>query len=248
MADPTPITEQAAARYAEYAMLASNCYHDDERIQFPVGLLHWFQVDKRGIPTDEATREGWFTGLAYDVFERSVSNESVIAFRGTDSKQDWLLANLAVPVSLPYKSALKAAREYQRSNPERSLTLVGHSLGGGLALGASVHYGIPAITFDPTPRIFDGLGDVHQDATRVIVYQDGEFLARFREKLIHKAYDVVLPGNLFECDFDFGPANAHRIDILAAALGPPAMVVTPRCGARIDEALQEVVERLPQPG
>ncbi len=239
MFEPTEISGETAAKYAQFAMLASNCYHDATKPVFPVGLLHWFLVDRHGTPTDEPTREGWFTGFAYDIFENSRTNETVIAFRGTDSKQDWLFSNLAVPVSIPYKSALKAARNYIKDNPQRSLTVVGHSLGGGLALGVSVHYGVPAITFDPSPRIFDGLGDFHEPATRVIVFQQGEILERFRAKLIHKAYDVVLPEHLLRCDFDFDQANLHRIDRLAWKLAD--------LGSGENGALRDVIDRVPLP-
>lgn len=218
MENVNEVTDQIAGTNAIYAMMACNCYHETGKLQFPIEILNWQLVDRDGEPTDKPSKDGFITGFAYDIFENQTSNNSVIAFRGTDSKKDWFLSNIAVPFSIPYKSAIKAVRKYLEKNPSRNLTVVGHSLGGGLALGASVHQGVPAITFDPSPRIFDGLGDYHFPARRLIIFQHGEVLEKLRSKLIDKAYDVVDLGNVYEAKYDFGPDNAHRIDILAANL------------------------------
>lgn len=218
MPTPNRITKEVAGRNALYAMLACNCYHDKEKRQFPVDRLDWYLVDQDGERTDKPTKQGWLTGFAYDIYEHSKSNKSVLAFRGSDGKNDWLLANGAIPFSIPYKSAVKAVRTYLERNPPRDLTVIGHSLGGGLALSASVHHGVRAITFDPSPRIFDGLGDYHQPAARIIIYQHAEILASLREKFIKKAYDVVREEDIYECDYDFAGEDAHRIDILATEM------------------------------
>ena len=236
MTTPNAITEEIAGRNAAYAMMASNSYHDSEKLKFPIEKLNWLLVDQDGNPSDKPSKQGWFTGFAYDIFENSKNNKSVIAFRGSDSKNDWILSNFAIPFSIPYKSAIKAVRQYLEKNAARDLTVVGHSLGGGLALSASVHQGVKAVTFDPSPRIFDGLGDYHAPASRIIIYQHAEVLARLREKFISKAYDVVSPDDLYECNYDFGPENEHRIDILALELAKQGQAKNPE--------LKQVLEAL----
>jgi len=222
MFTPNDISEEIAAQNAIYAMLSCNAYHETDKLNFPVEAAGWQLVDLDGDPSTKPTKDGFLTGFAYDIYEEIDGNKSVIAFRGTDSKKDWALSNLAVPFSIPYKQAWKAVRKYLEKNPSRNLILTGHSLGGGMALSASVHFGVPAIVFDPSPRIFDGLGDYHEPATRVIIYQNGEVLERLRE-LINKAYDVVKTEDIYVCHFDFEKANEHRIDILAKFLAIKGM-------------------------
>ncbi|RLZ10387.1 DUF2974 domain-containing protein [Acinetobacter sp. 2JN-4] len=207
------VNAEIAARNALYAMMASNCYHEKDKLYFPIEKWNWLLVDKDGDPTDEPTKEGFLTGFAYDIYEHQNSNKTVIAFRGTDSKKDWIVSNFAFPFSIPYKSARKAVRKYLEKFPERNLSLVGHSLGGGLALGASCHYGIPAYVFNPSPRVFDGLGDYHEHATRICFYQKGDALNQIREIWSDKFLSVVKAEDMYESDFEYGAK--HDSDLLA---------------------------------
>ncbi len=208
-----PITPSIAARNALYAMMASNCYHEKDKLYFPIEKWNWLLVDRDGDPTDDPTKESFITGFAYDIYEHQDSNKSVIAFRGSDSKKDWIASNLAVPFSIPYKSARKSVRRYLSKFPERSLSVVGHSLGGGLALGASCHYGIPAFVFNSSPRIFDGLGNYHEQATRICFYQHGEALEGIRKIWSRKFLSVVKPEDIYESNFAYG--GQHDSDLLA---------------------------------
>lgn len=221
-----PITSVIAARNALYAMMASNCYHEKDKLYFPIEKWHWLLVDGDGDPTDEPTKEGFITGFAYDIYEHQNSNKSVIAFRGSDSKKDWIASNLAIPFSIPYKSARKAVRKYLHKFPERSLSLVGHSLGGGLALGASCHYGIPAFVFNPSPRVFDGLGDYHEQAVRVCFYQKGEALAKIRANWSDKFLSVVKAEDIYESNFEYG--GQHDSDLFAEAFRIFGIDIEPR--------------------
>jgi hypothetical protein len=161
-------------------------------------------------------------GLAYDIYEKQGTNEVVFAIRGTDGKDDYICANLAIPFSIPYKEVNKEVGEYiknhsGKNHPSKKVTVTGHSLGGGLALSVSVHHGVEAITFDPSPRIFDGLGDHHLPAKRVIIYEGGEILEKVR-KHWKKIFEVVSSENIYKCDFDFKGVSKHRGDYLARGL------------------------------
>lgn len=219
MSDNTqPITDQVAGRVAIYAMLASNSYRKKDRVRFNVEKIGWVQVDLDGNPTDEPTKVHKLSGLSYDIYEKVDSNKVVFAFRGTDSKTDYLTANLAVPpFNFQYRQARKAVGKYLSENSQKNVIATGHSLGGGLALSVSVHHGVTAFTFNPSPRIFDGIGDMHEPAERVIVYQDGEILEKFRENW-KKVSDVVNEKNIYKCKYDFNDESAHRGDLLAKAL------------------------------
>ena len=212
------ITNQVAGRVAIYAMLASNSYRKNDRVKFKVEMMGWEQVDLDGYPTDEPTKEHKRSGLAYDIYEKVGSNKVVFAFRGTDSKKDYLTANLAVPpFNFQYRQARKAVRKYLNENSHKNVIVTGHSLGGGLALSASVHHGVKAITFDPSPRIFDGIGDMHEPAERIIIYQEGEILQKFR-KHSKKISDVVAEKNIYKCHYDFNGESDHRGDLLAKGI------------------------------
>jgi hypothetical protein len=100
-------------------------------------------------------------------------------------------------------------------------------LGGGLALSVSVHHGVTAITFDPSPRIFDGLGDMHEPALRVCVYQDGEILEKVRSHW-NKFSDVVAEENIYKCKYDFGGHSNHKSDILALRILEQAAPADPK--------------------
>ena len=219
--EPLSITPEAAGKYAVYAMMSSNAYHNTDRVKFPIEKMGWVQVDLGGKPTDQPTKEG-ITGLAYDIFEKKGSDEVAFAFRGTDSKRDYLTANLAPwPFSFQYTQAKSAFAKYLKDHPHKKITVTGHSLGGGLALSMSVRFGVNAVVFDSSPRIFDGLGDHHLQAERVLVYEGGEILEVVR-KHWKKIFEAVKQENIYKASFDFGGANKHRSDHLALELGEHA--------------------------
>ena len=234
------ISAEVAGRVATFAMLSSNSYHKDDRVKFEVEKLGWFQVYWDGNPTNAPTKIHPLSGLAYDIFEKQGSNEVVFAFRGTDNKADFLTANLAVPpFNFQYRQARKEFGRYMSQNIHKNAVVTGHSLGGGLALSVSVHHGVTAITFDPSPRIFDGIGDLHEPAERVIVYEDGEILQAFREHW-KKVSDVVQQKDIYRCTFNFAEMSKlskHRSDYLALGLL--------NLGATVNPALKAVLDALP---
>jgi len=212
------ISEEIAGRNAIYAMMASNCYHNPKKKYFPVEYLGWMLVDEDGDPSDEPTIEK-ANGFACDIYEHEHSNKTVIAYRGSDNKIDWILANLAAPISTTYFSAKKAARRYMEKHPERELTVVGHSLGGGLALSASVHFGLRALTFNTSPRIFDGLGDKHKPGIRVVIYQKGDPLCNARENLFaDKLLSAVKPADIHMTTHEVSVGDEHNSDLMALGL------------------------------
>lgn len=215
---PSELNANVANDYAIYSMIASNSYHKTDRVRFPIEQLGWVQIDREGKPTDKPTAE-LPSGLAYDIFEKHGSNEVIFAFRGTDSKRDFFRANLAIwPFSGQYRQARKIFKDYIQSHPDKKVTVTGHSLGGGLALSMSVRYGVDAVVFDSSPRVFDGLGDKHAPAIRVMVYEGGEILTAVRKIWKKKFLGVVPRENIYKASFDFGDVNKHRSDYLALGL------------------------------
>ncbi len=215
------ITAEVADGVSIYAMLSANAYKKKPgRIRFDMSKLGWVRVDLDGEPTEKPTKKHKLSGLVYDIYEKVGTNKVVFAFRGTDSKKDYLTANLAVPpFNFQYRQARRAVGKYLSDNNQKNVVATGHSLGGGLALSVSVHHGVKAFTFDPSPRIFDGIGDMHEPAERFIIYQEGEILQKFR-KSWKKVSDVVEAKNIYKCNYPevFEEKSKHRGDLLAKGL------------------------------
>lgn len=163
---------------------------------------------------------GFGSGLAFDIWRKPATKQTIISFRGTDAKSDWLKANLATCISIPYKSAKKKIEEFQKTHPDHSIILfTGHSLGGGLALSCSAEFGIPAHVFDTSPRVFDGTKNRVLRAERIAIHQKGDPLEKGR--LISTKYPDVVT-RIYEADYPFSkpPQNhsAHSGHQLALAL------------------------------
>ncbi|MFA6283953.1 MAG: lipase family protein [Desulfurivibrionaceae bacterium] len=88
------------------------------------------------------------------------STEIVISYAGTYDKDltgDWV-ANVNLATGLGSAQLLQAAEYYLQvkaqitaANPNATITLTGHSLGGGLAALVGVFFGVHATTFDQAP-------------------------------------------------------------------------------------------------
>jgi len=235
--EPLELTPSVASNYAIYSMIASNTYHQTDRIKFPVEKLGWRQVDAKGKLTDRPSVE-MKSGLAYDIFESQHSNEVIFSFRGTDSKRDFITGNLAFPPFIgQYKAAKKAFGEFVEKHPDQRVVATGHSLGGSLALTMSVLYGVDAVVFDSSPRIFTEFRNKPAPAMRVMIYQSGEILAAVRKVWSHKFLKIVPQEYIYKASFDFGGDNKHRSDRLAQRLL--------ELGATVSDDLLQVHEALP---
>jgi len=211
------------SNYALYAMMTSNAYLDPERTYFPIEKLGWVRVGLDGKPTKTnsySPRTFWgnlFSNLQFDIWEHQNSNKTVISFKGTDEKIDWVVSNLWIGPSIPYKSAKKHVKEYIEKNPEREVVVTGHSLGGGLALSNSLWLGVDAFAFNPSPRVFDGWRNHKEPATRKVIYQEKEVLSKVRS-FWPKFIEVINEKDIYQTNFDYDGVSHHRADYLAEGL------------------------------
>jgi hypothetical protein len=236
------ITDEIAAKYAIHAMASVNSYHyGTNRITFPIDKLGWRLVDMNGRPTTTSSKEHSFTGLAFDIYEKDDTGAVIFAFRGTNNYKDYLWGNFSIPpFNLQYEQAKDDFGRYLEKSrkTKEDIVVTGHSLGGGLSLCISVHYGIDAITFNPSPRVFDGFGKKHKEATRIAVYEKGEVLDLAR-KLWRKDNEVIPRENLYQCNYirSINIVRQHKSDELALGLLKQA--------ARVDASLNGVLDALP---
>lgn len=94
-------------------------------------------------------------GLQYGIYQRKMDNgkmEYALAFAGTndleDVKQD-VSQFLGIGPASQYGNAVSLGKEFASAYEGYEKTIVGHSLGGGLATAASLATEVPAITFNP---------------------------------------------------------------------------------------------------
>lgn len=207
-----------AAEMAVPAMMAQNAYRKGA-FQFNLQPFGWKRVQLLNTAQDAPYFASELTGLAFDVFEHE-DGRIAVSFRGTDDFTDWGIANAALGISVPYKVAFKHFKQlHEVVYPGKIAFVTGHSLGGGLALGVSVRFGVPAYAFNTSPRIFDGLGDQHQVAVRKVVYKTGDPL-RWTWTLIWKVKAAIKSGAsgsaIYKASFDYAPHRPSDISRLGA--------------------------------
>ena len=202
--DYSAVQIAAAKRLALYAMFANNSYAETPRrphFQLPRGwsLNAALSVDDKK------------SGLHYEVWEhrafRWIVDEVVVAFRGTEDVCDWEHGNLG---DKQYQHVDETFPCVLANYHLASVTAVGHSLGGGLALHCSLKWaGVSAFGFNPSTR-------VHQrhrmlENPREIAVEHGDPLGVQRNVWRH------LP-NMPKWKYDFVRGMDHFSYSLAAGL------------------------------
>lgn len=192
----------STARTQESALLAADVYRDTAVP--PAGFRVAGTNDLARLGITQAQLElpdSSFRARVY-VTGSGATERFVVAFRGSSSGEDWRnnFQQAAGVNSASYNKALSIGERLARSNA--SVTIAGHSLGGGLASAAAIASGRQADTFNAaglTDRTIDraqaisaangrGGGDVAVQAYRV----RGEILSHLQD-----GGDRVLGGALF---------------------------------------------------
>ena len=94
-------------------------------------------------------------GLRYGIYEREMKNgkmEYVLVFAGTDDIKDFqqdIFQFFNLGPASQYGNAITLGKKFASLYDGYEKTIVGHSLGGGLATAAAMATDIPAITFNP---------------------------------------------------------------------------------------------------
>lgn len=168
-APPAPVLAAASgapdtARAQESALLAADVYND--RPSPPPGFRVADQGDLDRLNLTESMLEqpgSSFRARVY-VTGSGADERYVVAFRGSQSGEDWLNnGQQAVGAdSESYNKALAIGQRLSRS--DAPVTLTGHSLGGGLASAASIASGRPADTFNAAGLHGDTIRDAGQIA------------------------------------------------------------------------------------
>lgn len=206
-----------------YAQVAYNSYHTgktkpaDRAFRLPSG---WRIVETQG--NDDI-------GLAFDIYKREPTEEYVVVFRGTEGLPtvrncDWKHGNLSLHQQERAVGHLRAWMK-ARDVDAGQMTLVGHSLGGAIAIHASYRLGRAGphvFVFNSSPQFrrprADPVGGrAHIDPSlgrRFAFARRGEFLYLARGPG-REPNQVYLP---VTCSPSINPFSRHSMRALAACL------------------------------
>ena len=138
----------------EYALMAGHVYRTtrDEInwLPAPQGWTPYFPVP------DPTTATGFPVTSGFEAIAFQRGSEIVVSYAGTYDKDlgGDQLANAGLATGVGSAQLLQAVEYYlqvKAANPGATITLTGHSLGGGLAALVGVFFGVPAQTFDQAP-------------------------------------------------------------------------------------------------
>lgn len=133
----------AAAEGYAFALMCSNVYRDvkDPYYQIP----DWQLQSRHESPS----------GLTFDIYQSEMENKYAFVYRGTDTKlNDWL-TNIAIVEPNQYREAYQELAGFVLEHPGAEIIVTGHSLGGGIALNMAQRVeNVTAIAFNASPRAF----------------------------------------------------------------------------------------------
>jgi pimeloyl-ACP methyl ester carboxylesterase len=162
---------EEAIQYAPYAIFSNNAYlRGSKALPLPEG---WKETPELRIDKEKH-------GLALAVYENHKDDkliEVVVAFRGTDERNDWihnLIPFFRDQVPPAEEEFSKVLDHYKGQNMK--ITTTGHSLGGGLAFHmAFTHPKVNAIAFNASPVTKAGFKP-NKTNKRVSIWESGDFL------------------------------------------------------------------------
>lgn len=156
---------ELAAQSWKYGQLSKNVY--EQEFQFDLSSFY------ERIADFEKEEIDFYSSLYRD----RASEEYILVFRGTDSPLDWKTGNN------PYKQqqnlyALEIFDEIKERYGLEEMTVVGHSLGGGIAIHISLNRkGATAYSFNGSP-VFRNQGN--EENKRYSIVENGEILKLLR--------------------------------------------------------------------
>ena len=128
----------------DYALMAGASYVDTR------GLTNRFPVPENWVSFKHESGTSGFEAISF-----VKGTEIVISFAGTGSNVDWW-ANAGGFFGVTTEQLRQAADYYlqvQAANPGATISLTGHSLGGGLASLIAVFFDESAVTFDQAHKL-----------------------------------------------------------------------------------------------
>lgn len=152
-------------------------------------------------------RDGSFYGVVY----KTQTGDYVVAVRGTDDKLDWY-ANIIGGLGLPqftqqFSDTLALVDDAQAlaNHYHTSVSLTGHSLGGGLAALAAIYDQVPAYVFDPAP--FNAPNPVAALDYPPTLFNGGNFASAWKSAVAQYVHTTYLRGEALQYASPEGQLN-----------------------------------------
>ena len=177
-------------KYFDMAKMASFVYHDNNsEKELPEG---WEMANNLSDRTQNALN-GFNSNKVNDGFYADIyrkGNEYVLAFRGTESSD---LEDLATDAGQALGSTVLSSQYYkakdiivamQKDCPKCSISITGHSLGGGLASVAGLASGLPTYTFNAAGINLNTIKDIKDNSQDNITayYSNDDPLNQLQDK------------------------------------------------------------------
>jgi hypothetical protein len=170
-------------------LISKDVYSSEKGLAAPAAnvrrIADWETVMRaNGVSASEISRYKQ-TGFDAGIYKNDKTGEIIVAYRGSDQLRDYTganadarLAGMTGQVTTQYKAASDLARmvrdQWSKSTPDKTITLTGHSLGGGLASYAGQQQGIKNVyTFNAARNPLSASG---QNAGQVNVAVPGDLV------------------------------------------------------------------------
>ena len=188
----------------EYSQMTENTYKPHDTFILPADITNPINVDSDGY------------GFAYSIFHRTKNgelSEVILSFRGTENNsewyKDWILGNV---FSLQNDIGLNEYKKLREATPPNiPITVIGHSLGGAIALHVSLREDeVTAYVFNTSSRFTRGKA-IDNERHSYAEYAEANKILRvftIAPKWTHSIYS---------CTFG-SPIKNHAQDNLAACL------------------------------
>lgn len=181
-----------------YAQMAANAYDAPTQFKLPKEYSLIKMKDNDSI------------GFAYAIYKNNETNTLIISFRGTEGLKDWWYGNLLASQN---ESGLNLFDQLKKEySSDTKFVVVGHSLGGGIALEVSLkRENVDAYVFNTSPRFSaDGYNIENK---RVSIVEHGEVLKALRapSREVSQTYTSI------GCSSG-GPISQHEQAKLASCL------------------------------
>jgi hypothetical protein len=181
-----------------YAQMATNAYGEKAQFKLPKEYSLIKMTDNDSI------------GFAYAIYKNNETNTLIISFRGTEGLRDWWYGNLLASQN---ESGLDLFDQLKKEHSsDTKFAVVGHSLGGGIALEVSLkRENVEAYVFNTSPRFSaDGYNIENK---RVSIVEHGEVLKALRAPFKEASQKYTSIG----CSSG-GPISQHEQAKLASCL------------------------------
>lgn len=190
----------------EYALMAENAYWPNNVFSLPAYI--------KSEPSSHYDNDD--IGLAYSLFKRVdgyETTEIIIAFRGTENDRDfwndWWYGNILAKQN---HRGLEVFRDYRKKYPDTDITVVGHSLGGAIALHISLREeNVKTFVFNTSSRFTRGNDPKDNDRHSYSEYADVNKVLRAT------AINPRWEHNIYSCTYG-NPIKNHKMAPLAACL------------------------------